>query len=174
MVTGPGNIWVAAAKRYFRQDRHRHRGRVTEIAILADETADPVHVASDLISQAEHDPLAAAVLVTDSVELAEAVEKELEPQVAATKHIEDRIVPALSGRQSAIVLVDGVDEGLRVVHAYGAEHLEIQTADAAAVADRVKNAGATSSAPGAGVAGRLLRGLQPCAAHRRLRLPLLG
>ncbi|SOE76441.1 histidinol dehydrogenase [Streptomyces sp. OV198] len=143
MVTGPGNIWVAAAKRYF-------TGKIgidteagpTEIAILADETADPVHVASDLISQAEHDPLAAAVLVTDSVELAEAVEKELEPQGAATKHIEDRIVPALSGRQSAIVLVDGVDEGLRVVDAYGAEHLEIQTADAAAVADRVKNAGA--------------------------------
>lgn len=143
MVTGPGNIWVAAAKRYF-------TGKIgidteagpTEIAILADETADPVHVASDLISQAEHDPLAAAVLVTDSVALAEAVEKELEPQVAATKHIEDRIVPALSGRQSAIVLVDGVDEGLRVVDAYGAEHLEIQTADAAAVADRVKNAGA--------------------------------
>ncbi|MEU2741527.1 histidinol dehydrogenase [Streptomyces sp. NPDC007095] len=143
MVTGPGNIWVAAAKRYF-------TGKIgidteagpTEIAILADETADPVHVASDLISQAEHDPLAAAVLVTDSVELAEAVEKELEPQVAATKHIEDRIVPALRGRQSAIVLVDGVDEGLRVVDAYGAEHLEIQTADAAAVADRVKNAGA--------------------------------
>lgn len=143
MVTGPGNIWVAAAKRYF-------TGKIgidteagpTEIAILADETADPVHVAADLISQAEHDPLAAAVLVTDSAELAEAVEKELEPQVAATKHIEDRIVPALSGRQSAIVLVDGVDEGLRVVDAYGAEHLEIQTADAAAVADRVKNAGA--------------------------------
>ncbi|QIY70506.1 histidinol dehydrogenase [Streptomyces sp. RLB1-33] len=143
MVTGPGNIWVAAAKRYF-------TGKIgidteagpTEIAILADETADPVHVASDLISQAEHDPLAAAVLVTDSVELAAAVEKELEPQVAATKHIEDRIVPALRGRQSAIVLVDGVDEGLRVVDAYGAEHLEIQTADAAAVADRVKNAGA--------------------------------
>ena len=132
MVTGPGNIWVAAAKRYF-------AGKIgidaeagpTEIAILADGTADPVHVASDLISQAEHDPLAAAVLVTDSVALADAVEKELEPQVAATKHIEDRIVPALGGRQSAIVLVDGVDEGLRVVDAYGAEHLEIQTADAA-------------------------------------------
>jgi histidinol dehydrogenase len=152
MVTGPGNIWVAAAKRYF-------TGRIgidaeagpTEIAILADDTADPVHVASDLISQAEHDPLAAAVLVTDSVALADAVEKELEPQVAATKHIEDRIRPALAGRQSAIVLVDGVDEGLRVVDAYGAEHLEIQTADAAAVADRVKNAGAIFVGPWAPV-----------------------
>lgn len=152
MVTGPGNIWVAAAKRYF-------TGRIgidteagpTEIAVLADDTADAVHVASDLISQAEHDPLAAAVLVTDSVALADAVAKELEPQVAATKHVEDRIVPALAGRQSAIVLVDGLDEGLRVVDAYGAEHLEIQTADAAAVADRVKNAGAIFVGPWAPV-----------------------
>ncbi|MGW0820446.1 histidinol dehydrogenase [Streptomyces sp. NPDC002845] len=152
MVTGPGNIWVAAAKRYF-------TGLIgidseagpTEIAILADDTADPVHVASDLISQAEHDPLAAAVLVTDSVGLADAVEKELEPQVAATKHIEDRIRPALAGRQSAIVLVDGVEEGLRVVNAYGAEHLEIQTADAAAVAERVVNAGAIFVGPWAPV-----------------------
>ncbi|GGV62166.1 MULTISPECIES: histidinol dehydrogenase [Streptomyces] len=152
MVTGPGNIWVAAAKRYF-------TGRIgidaeagpTEIAILADATADPVHVAADLISQAEHDPLAAAVLVTDSAELADAVEKELEPQVAATKHVEDRIRPALSGKQSAIVLVDGIEEGLRVVDAYGAEHLEIQTADAAAVADRVHNAGAIFIGPWAPV-----------------------
>ncbi|MFI6086612.1 histidinol dehydrogenase [Streptomyces sp. NPDC051218] len=152
MVTGPGNIWVAAAKRYF-------TGRIgidteagpTEIAVLADDTADAVHVASDLISQAEHDPLAAAVLVTDSVALADAVAKELEPQVAATKHVEDRIAPALAGRQSAIVLVDGLKEGLRVVDAYGAEHLEIQTADAAAVADRVKNAGAIFVGPWAPV-----------------------
>ncbi|MFI6702129.1 histidinol dehydrogenase [Streptomyces sp. NPDC050509] len=148
MVTGPGNIWVAAAKRYF-------TGRIgidaeagpTEIAVLADETADPVHVAADLISQAEHDPLAAAVLVTDSTELADAVAKELEPQVAATKHIEDRVRPALTGRQSAIVLVDSVEDGLRVVDAYGAEHLEIQTADAAAVAERVRNAGAIFVGP---------------------------
>ncbi|GGV50589.1 histidinol dehydrogenase [Streptomyces longisporoflavus] len=152
MVTGPGNIWVAAAKRYF-------TGRIgidteagpTEIAVLADDTADAVHVASDLISQAEHDPLAAAVLVTDSLALADAVVKELEPQVAATKHVEDRIAPALAGRQSAIVLVDGLEEGLRVVDAYGAEHLEIQTADAAAVADRVKNAGAIFVGPWAPV-----------------------
>ncbi|MER7999175.1 histidinol dehydrogenase [Streptomyces sp. NPDC095613] len=148
MVTGPGNIWVAAAKRYF-------TGRIgidteagpTEIAVLADDTADPVHVAADLISQAEHDPLAAAVLVTDSAELAAAVEKELQPQVAATRHIEDRVVPALSGRQSAIVLVDSLEDGLRVVDAYGAEHLEIQTADAAALAARVRNAGAIFVGP---------------------------
>ncbi|NEE31117.1 histidinol dehydrogenase, partial [Streptomyces sp. SID7982] len=89
-----------------------------------------------LISQAEHDPMAAAVLVTDSEELAAATEAELVPQVAATKHITDRIEPALAGRQSAIVLVSSIEDGLKVVDAYGAEHLEIQTADAAAVADR--------------------------------------
>lgn len=148
MVTGPGNIWVAAAKRYF-------TGKIgidteagpTEIAVLADSTADPVHVAADLISQAEHDPLAAAVLVTDSAELAAAVEAELEPQVAATKHVEDRIKPALAGRQSAIVLVDSLEDGLKVVDAYGAEHLEIQTTDAAAWAARVRNAGAIFVGP---------------------------
>ncbi|WP_030291960.1 histidinol dehydrogenase [Streptomyces katrae] len=152
MVTGPGNVWVAAAKRYF-------TGKIgidteagpTEIAVLADSTADPVHVAADLISQAEHDPLAAAVLVTDSEELAAAVERELEPQVAATKHVEDRIKPALAGKQSAIVLVDSLEDGLKVVDAYGAEHLEIQTADAAAWAARVRNAGAIFVGPWAPV-----------------------
>ncbi|MFD3944557.1 histidinol dehydrogenase [Streptomyces sp. NPDC058579] len=152
MVTGPGNIWVAAAKRYF-------TGRIgidaeagpTEIAILADSTADPVHVAADLISQAEHDPMAAAVLVTDSEELATATEAELKTQVAATKHIDDRIVPALAGRQSAIVLVNDLEDGLKVVDAYGAEHLEIQTTDAAARAERVRNAGAIFVGPWAPV-----------------------
>ncbi|MEU3076691.1 histidinol dehydrogenase [Streptomyces laurentii] len=152
LVTGPGNIYVAAAKRLL-------KGRIgidaeagpTEIAILADSTADPVHVAADLISQAEHDPMAASVLVTDSEELAEATEAELKTQVAASKHVDDRIVPALAGRQSAIVLVNGLADGLKVVDAYGAEHLEIQTADAAAVADRVRNAGAIFVGPWAPV-----------------------
>ena len=142
LVTGPGNIYVAAAKRLL-------KGRVgidaeagtTEIAILADATADPRHVAADLISQAEHDPHAASVLVTDSPALAEAVEAELETQVAATRH-QARVREALTGPQSGIILVDSVDQGLDVVNAYAAEHLEIQTADAAAVAARVRNAGA--------------------------------
>lgn len=98
-------------------------------------------MASDLISQAEHDTLAASVLVTDSPALADAVEVELERQVSATKHLE-RVGTALSGEQSAIVLVDDLDAGLAVVDAYAAEHLEIQTRDAAAVAARVRNAGA--------------------------------
>ncbi|MFI7124275.1 histidinol dehydrogenase [Nonomuraea sp. NPDC050153] len=147
MVTGPGNIWVAAAKRLL-------KGRIgidseagpTEIAILADETADPVHVAADLISQAEHDPIAAAVLVTTSVELADAVEKELPGQVSATRHSE-RVAEALGGRQSGIVLVGSVDDGIKVVDAYAAEHLEIHTADAAEVAGRIRNAGAVFVGP---------------------------
>ncbi|WP_424190587.1 histidinol dehydrogenase [Actinokineospora sp. G85] len=142
MITGPGNIYVAAAKRLL-------RGLVgidaeagpTEIAILADETADPVHVAADLISQAEHDPLAASILVTTSVALADEVDAELDRQVKATKHTE-RVATALAGKQSGAVLVSTVDDGLRVVDAYAAEHLEIQTADARSVAARVRNAGA--------------------------------
>ncbi|GAA4254087.1 histidinol dehydrogenase [Dactylosporangium darangshiense] len=142
MITGPGNIWVTAAKRML-------RGTVgidaeagpTEIAILADDSADPRHVAADLISQAEHDPLAASVLVTTSVELVDAVDAEVARQVAATRHIE-RVTEALNGPQSATVLVGDLAQGLRVVDAYGAEHLEIQTRDPRAVAERVRNAGA--------------------------------
>ncbi|WP_329258442.1 histidinol dehydrogenase [Actinoallomurus sp. NBC_01490] len=142
LVTGPGNIYVAAAKRLLKGVIGiDSEAGPTEIAILADATADPVLVAADLISQAEHDTLAASVLVTDSTELADAVERELADQVARTKHTE-RITAALAGRQSGIVLVDDVAAGLKVVDAYAAEHLEIHTADAATVAARVRNAGA--------------------------------
>jgi len=141
LVTGPGNIYVAAAKRLL-------RGVVgidaeagpTEIAVLADSTADPVHVAADLISQAEHDTLAASVLVTDSVALADAVDAEVERQVALTKHVE-RVSAALTGDHSAIVLVRDVEQGLAAVDAYAAEHLEVITASARQVAERVRNAG---------------------------------
>jgi histidinol dehydrogenase len=141
LITGPGNVYVAAAKRLV-------RGTVgidaeagpTEIAVLADGGADPVHVAADLISQAEHDPLAASVLVTDSVALADAVDVELERQVALTKHV-DRVRVALTGEQSATVLVADIEQGLAVVNAYAAEHLEVITADARALAERVRNAG---------------------------------
>jgi histidinol dehydrogenase len=147
LVTGPGNIWVTAAKRLLRGviGIDAEAGP-TEIAILADDTADPRHVAADLISQAEHDPLAASVLVTPSTALVNAVEVELDTQVAATKHTE-RITAALTGEQSAAVLVDDLDQGLRVVDAYAAEHLEIQTRDARAVAERVRSAGAIFVGP---------------------------
>ncbi|MDT8914343.1 histidinol dehydrogenase [Amycolatopsis sp. PS_44_ISF1] len=142
IVTGPGNIYLTAAKRMVRGVIGiDSEAGPTEIAVLADETADPAHVAADLISQAEHDPLAASVLVTTSEELADSVERELAGRIAATKHAE-RVSEALGGKQSGIILVSTVDDGLRVVDAYAAEHLEIQTADARAVAARVRNAGA--------------------------------
>ena len=142
IVTGPGNIWVTAAKRLLRGVIGiDSEAGTTEIAVLADDTADPVHVAADLISQAEHDPAAASVLVTPSTALADAVDAEVVRQVAATKHVE-RVQAALSGPQSGVVLVDDLEQGLRVVDAYAAEHLEIQTADARGVAARVRNAGA--------------------------------
>lgn len=142
MVTGPGNIYVTAAKRLLQGVIGiDSEAGPTEVAILADDTADPAHVAADLISQAEHDPMAAAVLVTDSPALAEAVERELARQIALTKHVE-RISEAIDGVQSAIVLVDDLDAGLRVIDAYAAEHLEIHTRDAREVAMRVRNAGA--------------------------------
>ena len=147
LVTGPGNIYTVSAKRLL-------KGVVgidaeagpTEIAILADDTADPAYVAADLISQAEHDPLAASILVTPSEQLAADVEAELDKQVSVTRHV-DRIRTALAGTQSGIVLVDDLEQGLAVVNAYAAEHLEIQTADARALASRVRNAGAIFVGP---------------------------
>ncbi|WP_028658794.1 histidinol dehydrogenase [Nocardioides insulae] len=147
LVTGPGNIFVVTAKRLLKgQVGIDSEAGPTEIAVLADDTADAAYVAADLISQAEHDPLAASVLVTPSEHLAGEVEAELDKQVSATKHVE-RIRTALSGPQSGIVLVDDLDQGLDVVNAYAAEHLEIHTAEAATVAGRVRNAGAIFIGP---------------------------
>jgi histidinol dehydrogenase len=141
LVTGPGNVYVAAAKRLV-------RGVVgvdaeagpTEIAVLADGSADPEFVAADLIAQAEHDPLAACLLVTTSAELGDAVDVELGRQVPGTPHRE-RVEAALAG-QSAIVLVDDIEAGVAVVDAWAPEHLEVMTEDAARVAATVRNAGA--------------------------------
>ncbi len=147
VITGPGNIYVAAAKRLLRGvvGIDAEAG-TTEIAVLADATADPVHVAADLISQAEHDPAAASVLVTDSVELADAVDVEVRRQVELTKHYE-RVGIALTGPQSATVIVADLAQGLEVVNAYAAEHLEVITADAEAVAARVRHAGCVFVGP---------------------------
>jgi histidinol dehydrogenase len=147
MITGPGNIYVTAAKRLV-------RSRVgidaeagpTEIAILADDTADPVHVAADLISQAEHDEMAASVLVTPSTKLADAVDSELATQLGTTVH-RQRVTTALAGRQSAVILVDDIDAGIRTVNAYAAEHLEIQTANSDKVAAQIRSAGAIFVGP---------------------------
>ena len=142
LVTGPGNMYVTAAKRML-------KGLIgidseagpTEIAILADDSANPDFVAADLISQAEHDEVAASVLVTDSEELIKSVRASLERLVPLTMN-KDRIRIALTGQQSAFVLVDDLDHGLKVVDAYAAEHLEIHTRNASEVARRVNNAGA--------------------------------
>lgn len=141
VITGPGNVYVAAAKRLVqgRAGIDAEAGP-TEIGILADDTAEPAYVAADLVAQAEHDPLAACLLVTPSAALLDAVDVELDKQVASTRHRE-RVETALAG-QSAYVLVDDLDHGLEVVDAWAAEHLEVITTDAPERARRVRNAGA--------------------------------
>lgn len=146
VVTGPGNVYVAAAKRAL-------RGRVsvdseagpTEIAILADEEADPAYVAADLIAQAEHDEQAACLLVTQSSALVDRVEGELRDQVPDTRH-RKRVETALSG-PSAAILTDDLDASLTVCDAWAPEHLEVLTHDSSAVARRVRNAGAIFVGP---------------------------
>lgn len=142
IITGPGNVFVAAAKRAV----HGVVGidaeaGPTEIAIVADDTANPVFVAYDLISQAEHDPMAASVLITDSEDLAKAVNAEVEQRYTATANAE-RAAEALRGEQSGIVLVDDLESSIAVANAYAAEHLEIHTAKAREVAERIRHAGA--------------------------------
>jgi histidinol dehydrogenase len=142
LVTGPGNIYVAAAKRALRGIIGiDSEAGPTEIAIIADSTAPAADVAADLISQAEHDVIAAAVLITDSQELITQVQKELVTRVAQTKHSE-RITEALTGIQSACVLVDSTEHAIEVANAYAAEHLEIQTKDSAKDSLKIRNAGA--------------------------------
>ena len=142
MVTGPGNVYVAAAKRALRGIIGiDSEAGPTEIIILADETANPDFVAADLISQAEHDTIAAAVLVTPSCTLADQVKERLRIRVSQTKHSE-RIATALSGIQSAIVIVKDVEQGLQVLNGYAGEHVQIHTRDAQEVAKKVRNGGA--------------------------------
>ncbi len=146
-ITGPGNIFVATAKRMV-------SGIVgidavagpTEIAIIADAGANPEYLAADLIGQAEHDELAGSVLITDSEEIATKTQESLNRRVPRTKHAE-RVATSLTGRQSGIILTDGLDQSIDAANAYAAEHLEIQTADADAVVGRIRNAGAIFRGP---------------------------
>ena len=142
VVTGPGNIYVAAAKRAVRGvvGIDAEAG-TTEIAIVADSSANPAYVAADLISQAEHDPAAASVLITNSESFADAVDEAVEARIPLVKHAE-RVRTALTGPQSGIVLVRDVTEAIVVADAYGAEHLEIHTVHAREDAARIRNAGA--------------------------------
>jgi histidinol dehydrogenase len=146
VITGPGNVYVAAAKRVLRGVVGTDgEAGPTEVAIIADDTADPRHVAADLVAQAEHDELAACLLVTTDAKLAGDVDAELTGQVAKTRHRE-RVETALAG-QSACVLVDDLDAALAVSDAWAPEHLEIQARDAAKLAARVTNAGAVFAGP---------------------------
>jgi len=147
LVTGPGNVYVAAAKRLVRgQAGIDAEAGPTDILVIADDAADPLLVAADLVSQAEHDELAAAVLVTDSTVLADAVEARLTELAASTTHSE-RVTASLSGRQSAIVLVDDLAAAAAFSNAFGPEHLEIQTTDPDAVLQSIENAGAIFLGP---------------------------
>ena len=142
LVTGPGNIYVAAAKRALRGTIGiDSEAGTTEILVIADETADARFIAYDLVSQAEHDEAAASVLVTPSESLAAAVEAELAQVATQTKHA-DRVATALSGQQSAIVLVDNISEAVAFANHYATEHLEIHTGDDQAVLAQITNAGA--------------------------------
>jgi histidinol dehydrogenase len=147
MITGPGNVYVTAAKRLVRSKVNVDaEAGPTEIMVLADGDANPVYVAADLVSQAEHDPLAAAVLVSDSHQLITAVRAELTKQVNAAKHAK-RIRTALQGPQSAAILVRDLEQAVEVANEYAAEHLEIHTKNAAAVAAQITNAGAVFVGP---------------------------
>jgi histidinol dehydrogenase len=147
LVTGPGNIYVAAAKRALRGVIGiDSEAGPTEIAIIADESADAAEVASDLISQAEHDSLAASILITTSQRLITEVEEQLVVRVKATLHSE-RIEKALTSIQSAIVLVDSISQAIDVANAYAAEHLEIQTKNARSDSELIRNAGAVFVGP---------------------------
>jgi histidinol dehydrogenase len=146
VITGPGNVYVAAAKRVLRGVVGTDgEAGPTEVAIIADDTANPVHVAADLIAQAEHDELAACLLITSDAGLAGHVDTELGRQVPAARHRE-RVEKALAG-QSACVIVDDMEAALAVSDAWAPEHLEIQARDAAKLASRVTNAGAVFAGP---------------------------
>lgn len=142
VVAGPGNNYVASAKRAVAGivGTDSEAG-ATEILIVAEAGADPRLVAADLISQAEHDEQASAVLVTDSPELAERVADEVVTLAARTRHSE-RVAVALGGPQSAIVLVDDRAMAVAFSNAYAPEHLELHLADAETAAEAFTSAGA--------------------------------
>jgi len=147
IITGPGNVYVAAAKRLVRgQVGIDSEAGPTEILVIADATANARLVAVDLVSQAEHDELAAAVLVTDSPELALEVAAQVEA-LASTAHHGERVRTALAGEQSAIVLVNDLAAAVAFSNAYGPEHLEIQTSEPGAVLDLIESAGAIFLGP---------------------------
>ncbi|AJY75021.1 histidinol dehydrogenase [Paenibacillus beijingensis] len=145
-ICGPGNIYVALAKRavFGVVDIDSIAGP-SEIAVLADETADPAYVAADLLSQAEHDEMASAILVTPSAALAEAVAAEVDRQLADLPRRE--IARASIDSYGAALLVDSLEAGIDVINALAPEHLEVLTADPMSLLGRIENAGAIFLGP---------------------------
>jgi histidinol dehydrogenase len=142
LVTGPGNLYVAAAKRLLRGViAIDSEAGPTEVMVIADSSANPEFVAADLISQAEHDELAAAVLITDSADFAEQVRAAIAEQVALTRN-KSRVLAALSGKQSAVVLVSDLNQAAQLADFYATEHLELQTASNDQLLEQISNAGA--------------------------------
>ena len=147
-VVGPGNLYVSLAKQQLVAE-----GRIgsdgyagpTEVAIVADGSADARIVASDLIGQCEHDEMVVALLITADPDLVERVERALEEELPATRHRE-RIETALAG-QGTVALVDDIDQAVQVAEAFAAEHLEVHTAEARKVAERIRYAGTTFIGP---------------------------
>lgn len=151
-IVGPGNVYVALAKQRVAAAGLCGIDAVagpTEIAIIADDTADPRIIAADLVAQAEHDELATAFLITTAPSSIDDVERMLEEEVAATKH-RDRVEAALAG-QGAIAIVADIDQAIAVADQFAAEHLEVQCRNAREVAERVRFAGTTFIGPASAV-----------------------
>lgn len=147
ILTGPGNVFVATAKRLLRSmvGVDAEAG-TTEIAVIADHSAVPQYVAADLISQAEHDPGAGVVLITHDPGVAERVAAAIATAAPRARHAA-RVKTAMEGPQSGVVLTDNLDASIRVADAYAAEHLEIHTENPRLVAARIRNAGAIFVGP---------------------------
>ncbi len=168
-IVGPGNLYVAVAKQQVQAAGVCGIDVVagpTEIAIVADSTADPRIIAADLVAQAEHDELAGVMLITPEVSLVEPVEAALEEEVSRTRH-RARVEAALAG-QGTVVIVDDLDHAVAVAEAYAPEHLEVQTLDARSVAERIRYAGTTFIGPSTPVS------LGDYAAGPNHTLPVLG
>lgn len=145
-IVGPGNIFVALAKReVFGLVSIDMVAGPSEIAVIADETANPRYVAADLLSQAEHDPMSAAILVTTSQALAEQVSQEVERQLADLPR--KSIAEAAIRDYGAILLVDDLNEGFAVINRIAPEHLEIMLAEPFEHLGKVENAGAIFLGP---------------------------
>ena len=139
-IVGPGNVFVATAKRMvFGKVAIDMVAGPSEILVVADKKCDPSFVAADLLSQAEHDKLASAVLVTDSMKLAKAVSKELEKQLPLLKRYE--IARESIDNNGKIIVVEDIMEAVDIANEYAPEHLELCVDDPMGILPYIKNAG---------------------------------